>query len=163
MPPFTSQLVLEDQFGEKLEFFFRDGKVLEHPLMPPADSVSVDLFRRCLDFQFPKSSQRTFSARNALWSTGAFPLIYQQALGLPDDLFRHYLKTQPLTREEVRDLAARGSVTEPDFWSMQLWRLDGHTEDCTLCGPWEDGVGTYGILFLPRPAQPAEELHFYVT
>ena len=131
--------------------------------MPPADPASVDLFRRCLDFQFPKSSQRTFSARNALWSTGAFPLIYQQALGLPDDLFRHYLKTQPLTREEVRDLAARGSVTEPDFWSMQLWRLDGHTEDCALCGPWEDGVGTYGILFLPRPGQPAEELHFYVT
>ena len=131
--------------------------------MPPADPASVDLFRRCLDFQFPKSSQRTFPARNALWSTGAFPLTYQQALGLPDDLFRHYLKTQPLTREEVRDLAARGSVTEPDFWSMQLWRLDGHTEDCTLCGPWEDGVGTYGILFLPRPGQPAEELHFYVT
>ena len=97
-------MVLEDQFGEKLEFFFRDGKVLEHPLMPPADSASVDLFRRCLDFQFPAPSQRTFSARNALWSTGAFPLTYQQALGLPDDLFRHYLKTQPLTREEVRTL-----------------------------------------------------------
>ena len=162
-PSRPNAMVLEDQFGEKLEFFFRDGKILEHSLMPPADPASVDLFRRCLDFQFPVPSQKTFSARIALWSTGAFPLTYQQALDLPDDLFRHYLKTQPLTKEEVRDLAARGSVTEPDFWSMQLWRLDGHTEDCMLCGPWDDGGGTYGILFLPQPGQQAEELHFYVT
>lgn len=162
-PARPNALVLEDQFGERLEFFFRDGKVLEHPLMPPADFASVDLFLRCLNFQYPESSQRTFSARHALWSAGAFPLTYRQALGLTDDLFRHYLKTQPLTREEVRDLAAHGSVTESDFRSMQLWRLDGHTEDCTLCGPWDDGGRTYGILFLSRSGQPAEELRFYVT
>ena len=162
-PARPNALILEDQFGEKLEFFFRDGRVLEHPLMPPADPASVDLFQRCLNYQFPTSSQQTFAARDALWSTGAFTLTYQQALGLPDDLFRHYLKTQPLTREEVRELAARGSVTEPDFWSMQLWRLDGHTEDCTLCGPWDDGGGTYGILVLTRDGQLEEELRFYVT
>ncbi len=162
-PSRPNALVLEDQFGERLEFFLRDGKVLEHPLMPPANSASVDLFRRCLDFQFPTPSQQTFSARNALWATGAFPLTYQQALDLPDDLFRHYLKTQPLTREEVRTLAARGSVTESDFRSMQLWRLDGHTEDCALCGPWDDGFGTYGILFFFQSGQLAEEFHFYVT
>ena len=62
-------MVLEDQFGEKLEFFFRDGKVLEHPLMPPADSApglsvpraqSADVFRtecplvhRCLSADLP--------------------------------------------------------------------------------------------------------------
>ena len=162
-PARPNALVLEDQFGERLEFFLRDGKVLEHPLMPPANSASVDLFRRCLDFQFPTPSQQTFSARNALWATGAFPLTYQQALDLPDDLFRHYLKTQPLTREEVRTLAARGSVTESDFRSMQLWRLDGHTEDCALCGPWDDGIGTYGILFFFQSGQLAEEFNFYVT
>lgn len=162
-PAQPNALILEDQFGEQLEFFFRGGKVLEHPLMPPADSASVDLFRRCLHFQFPARSQQTFAARHTLWSTGAFPLTYQQALDLTDDLFRHYLKTQPLTRGEVRDLAARGSVTESDFLSMQLWRLDGHTEDCALCGPWDDRFGTYGILFLSKAGKLEEELPFYVT
>lgn len=161
-PARPNALILEDQFGEKLEFFFRDGKVLEHPLMPPADPASVDLFRRCLQYQFPARSQQTFTARHTLWSTGAFPLTYQQALGLTDDLFRHYLKARPLTRAEVRELAARGSVTESDFLSMHLWRLDGHTEDCALCGPWKDRFGTYGILFLSRAGQLEEELHFYV-
>ena len=162
-PSRPNALVLEDQFGERLEFYMYEGKVMEYPPMPPADSEAVDLFQRCLNYHFPARSQRTFSARHALWSTGAFPLTYQQALGLTDDQFRHYLKTQPLTREEVRGLAARGSVTESDFRSMQLWRLDGHTEDCALCGPCDDEFGTYGILFLTRSGQSAEELHFYVT
>lgn len=35
-PSRPNAMVLEDQFGEKLEFFFRDGKILEHSLMPPA-------------------------------------------------------------------------------------------------------------------------------
>ena len=62
-PSRPNALVLEDQFGERLEFFLRDGKVLEHPLMPPANSASVDLFRRCLDFQFPTPSQQTGPSR----------------------------------------------------------------------------------------------------
>ena len=162
-PSRPNALVLEDQFGERLEFFSRDGKVLEGPLTPPANPAFVDIVHKCLNCWYPVRSQQTFSARNALWSTGAFPLTYQQALALTDELFRHYLKTRPLTREEVRDLATCGSVTEADFKSMQLWQLDGHMEDCVLCGPWEDGIGTYGILFLTHSGQLEEELHFYVT
>lgn len=162
-PSRPDALVLEDQFGVRLEFCLQEGSVVEHPLTPPADSEAVDLFQEYLNTYFPVPSQRTFSARHALWSTGTFPLTYQQALGLTDDLFRHYLKTPPLTREEVRDLAARGSVTESEFLSMQLWRLDGHTEDGALCGPWEDRFGTFGILFLSRSSHLEEELPFYVT
>lgn len=39
-PSRPNALVLEDPFGEKLGFFFRDGKVLEHPLMPPANPAA---------------------------------------------------------------------------------------------------------------------------
>ena len=27
--------------------------------------------------------------------------------------------------------------------SIQLWRLDGYTKNCALCGPWDDGLGTH--------------------
>ena len=43
----SNALILEDQFEEKLEFFCRDGKVQEHPPMPPASSVAADIFHRC--------------------------------------------------------------------------------------------------------------------
>lgn len=46
--------------------------------------------------------------------------------------------------------------------SIQLWRLDGHTKNCALCGPWDDGLGTHGSVFFFRPGQLAEDLHFCI-
>ena len=45
-PSRPNALVLEDQFGERLEFFSRDGRVLEGPITPPANPAFVDIFHK---------------------------------------------------------------------------------------------------------------------
>ena len=117
------------------------------------------LFRYC----FPYADQQTFTARGRLWLESRIPITYQQALGLCDLQFRHYLRHPVLTEAEVRQLAAQGAVSEDAFCAIQLWYLDGHMEDAWLSIPQEDDAGVYADLFLSRNHQDAEHLQFYVT
>ena len=161
-PASPDALVLEDQLGGRLEFALLDGKVVERPLTPLAGPDDVWLFRESLMYHVPDRNRWTFSVRNALWSSGAFRLSYQQARDLPDGLFRHFLRT-PMLTAEVQRLSKKGTVSEDDFRSIQLWRLAGHTGESALCGPWEDSVGAYVCFCLRAPGFTWEDLPFYVT
>jgi len=90
------------------------------------------------------------------------PHTYQQALGLPDDLYRHFLTYPPLDDDAVRRLVSKGLVTEKEFCDIRLWYRNGHVMTCWLGPLGLDGTGNiYGLTF--RYRKPEERKYeFYL-
>lgn len=155
-------LMLQDRGGGKIAFEYRDGAILEHPVPEPGSSYDCRVFMQALHYHYPKAEQQTFAAKTALWLKAPVGLTHQQALGLPDDLYLHYLTHAVPDEEAVRKLAARGMMTKGDYQGVLLWYLDGHFARNYLGAGGVDGVGIYIDLIFDYRSPLAQHLQFYL-
>ena len=120
-PLSRASLLLEDETGEQLAFGFLDDEVREIPLPPPAAPEEIKAFIRRFRSLNPKPRLRTFEDITRCWLDHPNPLTYQQALGLSDELYRHFLSYPMIDEEDAYRLASSGLVSEDDYRDIQLW------------------------------------------
>ena len=155
-------LMLQDRYGGKIAYEYRDEGILECPVPEPGSSYDRRCFMQALHFHYPKAEQQTFAAKTALWLEAQLCLTHQQALGLPDDLYQHYLTHAVPDGEEVCRMAASGRITQKDYQGVLLWYLDGHFGENYLGAGGVDGTGIYiDLIFCYRTPQ-AQHLQFYL-
>ena len=63
----------------------------------------------------PKPRLRTFEDITRWWLDHPNPLTYQQALGLSDELYRHFLSHSMIVEEDAYRLASSGLISEDDY------------------------------------------------
>lgn len=161
-PLSRTSLLLEDETGEQLAFGFLDDEVREIPLPPPAAPEEIKDFIRRFRSLNPKPRLRTFEDITRWWLDHPNPLTYQQALGLSDELYRHFLSRPMIDEEDAYRLASSGLVSEDDYRDIQLWYLDGNTISHWL-GPFGvDGTGNLYRLIFSYGTPAARALKFYL-
>ena len=161
-PVSRDALLIEDMTGDKLAFEYRDGRVEERPVPTAAAPKVVEAFLRSFQADLSHPRLRTFEDVTRWWLSHKTPLTYQQALGLPDDLYRHFLGHELYDMEAVRSIVQKPVVTEEEYRGVLLWYFNGNT-GLNWTGPeGVDGIGErYGITFQwLRPE--AEHFSFYL-
>lgn len=156
-------LMLEDRDGEKIAFELRGSTIEECPIPPPGSRSDLRAFSDMLRYYYPEVEQQTLEAKTGLWLKSPVSLTYQQALGLADDLFRHYL-TYPMLEgeEDVWRLIAKGGVSVHDYNAIKLWYLDGHISDTQICPAGVDGKGLFVELTTRYNRPDARCFRFYL-
>ena len=129
-PLSRSALMLEDRCGERIAFSFSDNEVREIPIPSAPSPDKVKSFIRSFRALGAKPHLRTFEDVTRWWLNHPNPLTYQQALGLPDELYRRFLSSTLIEDEDAQRLAASGLVSEDAYQDIQLWYLNGNTADC---------------------------------
>ena len=117
---------------------------------------------QALHFHYPKAEQQTYTAKTALWLEAPVGLTHQQALGLPDDLYQHYLTHAVPDGEEVRRMVSIGRITQEDYQGVLLGNLDGHFGENYLGAGDVDGMGIYIDLIFFYHSPQAQHLQFYL-
>lgn len=108
-------LILEDKTGEKIAFAFLNNCVQEIPVPAPADPETVTAFLKQFRSLTPHPVIHDFEALTRWWLDNPNPLTYQQALGMSDDLYRHFLSHPLISEDEALRLARKGLVTESEY------------------------------------------------
>ena len=126
-PLSRSALMLEDRCGERIAFSFSDNEVREIPIPSAPSPDKVKSFIRSFRALGTKPHLRTFEDVTRWWLNHPNPLTYQQALGLPDELYRRFLSSTLIEDEDAQRLAASGLVSEDAYQDIQLWYLNGNT------------------------------------
>lgn len=160
-PISRSALLLEDRTGDRLAFAFQEDTVREVEIPEPPDQDTVRAFWQKLKINPPQL--KDFEEITVWWLNNPNPLTYQMALGLPDDLYRHFLTHTVLEDEAVYRLAGKGLVTESEYLDIRLWYRDGHFRDHWLGPLGVDGTGNlYGLTRHYRKPE-AYEMQFYLV
>lgn len=157
-----STLMLEDKMGDRIAFAFQNGRVHEVSIPPPSPPEVVKEYLRRFHSLAPKPELNTFDDVTRWWVSHPNPLTYQQALGLPDELYRHFLSHPLLEEEEVRRLAASGLVTEEQYRDIQLWLRNGNMTRHWLGFRRLDGTGELCGLVFNYGSPEAHEFQFYL-
>lgn len=97
-PLSRSALLLEDRTGAQLAFSYSQGSITEIPVPAPPDPDEVLAFIRKFRKDPARPLLRSLEEITQWWHSTPNPLSYQQALNLPDDLYRHFL-THPLIQK----------------------------------------------------------------
>lgn len=155
-------LMLEDRNMDRIGFVCHSDIISECVIPEPGTRGALRMFAESLRLAYPRAEQRTFEAKTQHWLNCPGLVTYQQALGLDDDLFRHYLKHPMLTEDDVRHLTTLGRVSEDVYHSILLWYLDGHCADNHLCVGGVDSAGTCIDLTFRYRQPNAELLQFYL-
>lgn len=161
-PLSRSSLLLEDKNGIQIAFTFQDDCIHEITVPPPADPELIRDFCR----RFRKLASRPilndFDKLTRWWLDNPNPLTYQQALGLSDELYRHFLSRPLIDDEAARRLALKGLVTEDEYKDLELWYFNGNASSCWLGPLGLDGTGSiYGLTF-HYGTPNAKRLQFYL-
>lgn len=141
-PISRNAMALEDRDGERIGFAFDNGLISECELPCPGSPGAVRMFVEGFRLAYPHPEMQTFENLTKQWLKAPTVLTYQQALGLSDELFRHYLTHPMLTDAEVLVLTASGQVSPDDHRSITLWYLDGRFANNCLRVVGVDGEGT---------------------
>lgn len=110
----------------------------------------------------PRPVVHDFEALTRWWLDNPNPLTYQQALGMSDDLYHHFLSHPLISEDDALRLARKGLVTESEYNDLQLWYFNGHTMSCWFGPLGVDGTGSlYGLTFDYQTASPTKT-QFYL-
>ena len=140
-PVSRSCLMIEDIVGSRMAFQWKDGLIWEAPIPAPATTEECRAFVQsfCVDSNYPY--QTGLDELTDWWLNTPNPLTHQQALNLPDDLYRRYLTCERmLDLEDVLALVMGGRVTPEQLLDLRLWFFDGHSR-----GNWLGPVGLDGL------------------
>ena len=154
-PLSRSALMLEDRCGERIAFSFSDNEVREIPIPSAPSPDKVKSFIRSFRALGTKPHLRTFEDVTRWWLNHPNPLTYQQALGLPDELYRHFLSPPLIEDEDAQRLASSGLVQEDAYRTFSSG-ISTATPSPTAARPLGiDGTGNlYALTFnygTPRP------------
>ena len=154
--------MLEDKTDEKIAFAFLNNCVQEKPVPAPADPETVTAFLKQFRSLTPHPVVHDFEALTRWWLDNPNPLTYQQALGMSDDLYHHFLSHPLISEDDALRLARKGLVTESEYNDLQLWYFNGHTMSCWFGPLGVDGTGSlYGLTFDYQTASPTKT-QFYL-
>lgn len=114
-------LMLEDMTGEKIAFAYKDGCVQEVPVPKQISQQEAKKYVRSIKRNAALPLIHNWKEATRWWLNTPNPLTYQQALGLSDKLYRHFLTQPMLDEKKMIRLAQSGLVTELEFLDMRLW------------------------------------------
>ena len=148
-PASRSALVIEDMLGEKMAFQWLGDTVVEIPVPQPAPQEVHLAFVRNFRTNPNRPHLSNWDELTDWWLNHLTPLTHQQALNLPDALYRRYLTCERrLELEDVLELVMRGAMTATEYMDVQLWYLDGHYAGNWLGPTGIDGNGdAYELVF----------------
>lgn len=142
-------LMIEDSAGNRLAFRWAMGSIMDAPLPVPA---TAEEYRAFIQAFYADPAHPYLSDLDDLtewWLNTPNPLTHQQALNLPDDLYRRYLSCERLLDlEDVLALVMAGSVTPEGLLDLRLWFFNGHSGGNWLGPVGVDGMGErYELVF----------------
>ncbi len=114
-------LMLEDMTGAKTAFSYEDAAVREVPIPDPLSPEEVHAYILSIKGGGVLPLIRNYKEATKWWLNTPNPLTYQQALGLSDKMYRHFLTRPILDEKKMIKLAKSGLVTELEFLDMRLW------------------------------------------
>lgn len=139
-------LILEDCTGEKAAYSYQDGAVNEVTIPPPAPKEEVKAFMKEFRSLSPQPVLKDFMSVTRWWLDHPNPMTHQQALGLSDILYHHFLKYPFIQEETAIRLALSGLVTEKEYRDILLWYFNGNVANSWLGQLGIDGTGNqYGL------------------
>lgn len=155
----------------KVYRFLEENFALEHFLLAPLSRFGLMLedktgekiaFLKQFRSLTPRPVIHDFEALTRWWLDNPNPLTYQQALGMSDILYRHFLSHPLINEDDALRLARKGLVTESEYNDLQLWYFNGHTMSCWFGSLGVDGTGSlYGLIFDYQTASPTKT-QFYL-
>ncbi|MFR5005762.1 MAG: hypothetical protein ACLTDZ_03235 [Oscillospiraceae bacterium] len=156
-------LMLEDKTGEKIAFAFLNDCVQEIPVPAPAAPETVTAFLKQFRDLTPHPVVHDFEALTRWWLNNPNPLTYQQALGMSDDLYRHFLSHPLISEDEALRLARKGLVTESEYNDLRLMVFQ---RPYNVLLVWSSGSRwhrqtLYGLTFDYQTASPTKT-QFYL-
>lgn len=161
-PVSRSALMLEDANGAQIAFSFEGRKISECEIPKPISRDEVKAYIRSLK-QAPNTPQlRNYQEITRWWLNTPNPLSYQQALGLSNELYRHFLTHKLLDDEAVFALASQKVITEDEYNDILVWYFGGNFATCWL-GPYGvDGTGNSYKLAINYGKPEEKQYIFYV-
>lgn len=161
-PVSRSSLMLEDTDGERIAFTLRDGTVSEIPVPEPISREKVHEYIMSLKKSPHAPLLHNYQEITHWWLNTPNPLTHQQALGLSNELYRHYLTHDLLDDDAVIALASQKAITEQQYNDILVWYLNGNFASCWL-GPYGvDGTGNSYRLVINYRRPEEKQFIFYV-
>lgn len=162
IPLTQGTVIIQDSCGQQLAFTCQDSSVKQIPIpsiLSKKDSVA---YIRLLRQKGKAPDLRTFHGVTKWWATTPNPLTYQQALGLPDDLYVHYLTHDLLNDEEVLHIVSQKIITEDEYRDLYLWCRNGNFCRSYLGAYGVDGFGASHKFIWNYGTPEAKTFIFYI-
>lgn len=141
MPLKRDTVILQDECGEKIAFTCQKNTVTQIPIPSILSKEEAAAYIRCLRQTGKIPDLRSFQDVTRWWASNPNPLTYQQALGLPDDLYIHYLANRILEDEDILPIVSQKVITEEEYKDLRLWCRNGNFCRCYLGASGVDGTG----------------------
>lgn len=162
IPLSSCSVLLKDEQGDQIAFTCEYPQVRQIDVPKILTQEEVRAYIRSLRGLPGILHLRNFDDVTKWWLRHENPLTYQQALGLKDELFRHFMTHKLLDLEDVIRLVSQDVVTESEYNDILLWYLNGNTRGCWL-GPYGvDGTGDSYKLVLNYDKPTAQDFIFYI-
>lgn len=148
MPMKRDTILLQDKSGEQIAFQCQNNTVRQIPIPTSLSRKQAIAYIRSLRMSKRIPELNTFWEVTQWWAKYPNPLTYQQALGLPDDLYVHYLTHNLFDDVDVLMTVSQKVISEDDLKSIRLWCRDGNFHRCYLGEYGVDGSGeTYKFIW----------------
>lgn len=147
-PVSRDTVVLQDKNGEQIAFTCQNKTVSQIPIPTALTREEVNAYIRCLRKSENMPQVKTFEDVTRWWCDNPNPLTYQQALGLSDELYAHFLTHKIPDDESVLQLVQQDVISEDDYKSLHLWCLNRRFQRCYLGFYGVDGNGdSYNFIW----------------
>ncbi len=153
-------LMLEDAAGSTIAFAYENGNIRQIPVPVPISKVQVKDFLSYAKQEHLLPSLHNYREVTHWWLHNTNPLTYQQALGLSDEMYRHFLTRPILEEEELLALAKGPCVTELQLKDMELWFLLNRGSPYSLIPSAVRGVICYYRLIADFLSPDEQEYEF---
>ena len=161
-PLSRNALLLEDRDGGQAAFLYDKGHMRETQIPSYLSPVQAREYIREQNLAGKIPPMYCFDDVTRWWLNTPNPLSYQQALGLSDTLYRHFLRKPLMDDKAALAMVSKGKISDAEYNDLLLWYLNGHRHDCWLGWLGLDFVGElYGLTLHYGTANP-ETLLFYL-
>ncbi len=154
--------MLEDQKGEKIAFSFEHGQIRETNIPEPVSRETARAFIQSVRHSTCPPQLKSYQDVTQWWLNTPNPLSYQQAVGLSDGLYRHFLTHELLDNEGVIKVASRKVITESEYNDILLWYLSEGQFFCWLGPSGVDGTGDFYRLIINYGKDNERSFTFYL-
>ena len=141
-------IILQDECGVKIAFTCQNNIVSQIPIPSTLSKEESAAYIKCLRQTRKVPDLRTFQEVTRWWASNPTPLTYQQVLGLPYDLYIHFLTHRLIDDEDVLRIVGQEVITEDEFKDLRLWCRNGNFSRSYLGAYGVDGKGdTYKFIW----------------